>query len=106
MSTAGCCSQLLWVKYQLEDYSNIENNIPVYCDNTSAINLSKNPMQHSKAKHIKIRYHFICDYVQKCVFDIKLVDIDHQWVDIFTKPLFEECFIYIREHLNMTTLLD
>ena len=43
VSAACCYSQLLWVKYQLEDYSSIENNIPLYCDNTSAINLSKNP---------------------------------------------------------------
>ena len=46
----ACCSQLLWVKYQLEVYSSIENNIPVYCDNTNAINLPKNPIQHTKAK--------------------------------------------------------
>ena len=38
--SASCCSQLLWVKYQLENYSSFENNILVYCDNTSAINLS------------------------------------------------------------------
>ena len=63
VSAASCCSQLLWVKYQLEDYSRFEQNIPVFCDNTSAINLTKNPIQHSKAKHIEIRYHFIRDYV-------------------------------------------
>ena len=101
---AYCCSQLLLVKYQLEDYSGIENNISVYCDNTSTINLSKNPINHSKAKHIEIRYHFICDYVQKKVYDVKFVDKDHQWVDIFTKPMSEECFICISEHLNMVTL--
>jgi len=78
VSAACCYSQLLWVKYQLEDYSSIENNIPLYCDNTSAINLSKNPIQHSKAKHIQTRYNFIRDYVQKWVFDVKFVDIDHQ----------------------------
>jgi len=88
----------------LKDYSSIENNIPVYCDNTSAINLSKNPIQHSKAKHIEIRYHSIHHYMQKGVFDTKFVDIDHQWVDTFTKPLSKECFICIREHLNMTSL--
>ena len=73
-----CCSQLLWVKYQLEDYSSTENNIPIYYDNTSAIYLSKNPIQHSKEKHIDIRYHFIRDYVQKRFFDVKFVDTDHQ----------------------------
>ena len=106
VSTTSCCSQLLWVKYQLEDFSSIENNIPVYCDNTSAISLSKNPIHHAKAKNIEIKHHFIYDYVQKVVFDIMHVDINHQWADIFTKPLYEECFIYIREHLNMTSLSD
>ena len=106
MFVACCCSQLLWVKYQLEDYSSIENNITIYCDKTSAIILFKNPIQHSKAKHNEIRYHFICDYMQQRVFNIKFVDIDHQWVDIFTKPLFEDCFIYIREHLNMVSLSE
>jgi len=57
MLAVRCCFQLLWVKYQLEDYSMFENNIPVLCYNTSAINLSKNPIQHSKANHIEIRHH-------------------------------------------------
>jgi len=61
----SCCSQLLWVKYQLEDYYSFENNIQKYCDNISAINLSKNLIQHSKAKNIEIRYHFIHDYMKK-----------------------------------------
>jgi len=54
---ACCCSQLLWVKYQLKDYSSFENNIPIYYDNTSTINQSKNLIQHSKATHIEMRYH-------------------------------------------------
>ena len=106
VSAASCCSQLLWVKYQLEDYSRFEQNIPVFCDNTSAINLTKNPIQHSKAKHIEIRYHFIRDYVQKGIFDITFVDTDHQWVDIFTKALAEERFNFIKENLGLVLLSD
>ena len=102
----SCCSQLLWVKYQLEDYPSFENNIPIYCDNTSLINRSKNPIQHSKAKHTEIRYHFIHDYMQKGVFDIKCVDTDHQCVDIFTKTLSKKCFICMRKCLNVTSLSD
>ncbi|XP_073222091.1 uncharacterized mitochondrial protein AtMg00240-like [Cicer arietinum] len=41
---ANCCSQVLWIKNQLEDYSVWYSHIPIYCDNTSAINLSKNPI--------------------------------------------------------------
>jgi len=106
VSAASCCSQLLWVKYQLEDYNSVEHNIPVLCDNTSAINLSKNPIQHSKAKHIEVRYHFIRDYVQKGVFNMTFVDTDHQWADIFTKPLAEERFKHIRNRLILIYLTD
>jgi len=73
VSTAS--SQLLWVKYRLEDYSCFKNNIHVYCVNTSAINISKNLIQHSKAKHIEIRYNFIRNYVKKGTFDIMFIDI-------------------------------
>jgi len=39
------------------------SQIPLLCDNTSAINLTKNPIQHSTTKHIEIRHHFIRDHV-------------------------------------------
>jgi len=58
-----CWLQLLWIKNQLEDYKVHETNIPVMCDNNIAISLSKNPIFHSRAKHIEIKYHFIRDYV-------------------------------------------
>jgi hypothetical protein len=47
-------------KKTLEDIK-IEYNqlIPIYCDNTSAINISKNPFMHAKTKHIPIKYHFL-----------------------------------------------
>ena len=51
----SCCTQLLWMKKLLRDYGILQDTICVFCDNTSAINLSKNPVQHSKSKHIEIR---------------------------------------------------
>ena len=59
----------------------------VFCDNTSAINLSKNPIQHSKSKHIKIRYHFIQDLVEDKVVCLEFIHTDNQKADIFIKPL-------------------
>jgi len=79
----------------------IENHILVLCDNTSATNLSKNSIQHSRAKHIEVRHHFIRYYVQKSVFNIKFVDTMHQWADIFTKPLAEERFVFFHNNLGM-----
>ncbi|KAK2367888.1 putative mitochondrial protein [Trifolium repens] len=101
ISAAKCCTQLLWMKYQLEDYNITESRIPLYCDDTAAIHLSKNPILHSRAKHIEIKHHFIRDYVQKGTIDIQFIDTEHQWADIFTKPLAIERFDFIKKNLNM-----
>ena len=58
-----CCAQILWIKQQLEDFGIKLTKTPIRCDNTSTINLSKNPVQHSRSKRIEIRYHFIRDHV-------------------------------------------
>jgi hypothetical protein len=66
------------MKYQLEDYQIRIISIPLLCDNTAAIYLSKNPILHSRAKHIEIKHHFVRDYVQKGVIDIQFIDTEHQ----------------------------
>ena len=58
-----CYAQVVWMKNTLEDYKVHLKNIPIKCDNTSAICLTKNLIQHSKTKHIDIRHHFIQDHV-------------------------------------------
>ena len=63
------------------------------CDNTSAINLSKNPIQHSRTRHIEIRHHFLRDHVQKGDISLNFDSTEKQLADIFTKPLNEEQFI-------------
>jgi len=86
--TAGnCCAQILWMKQQLEDYNIFLNHIPLKCDNTSVINLTKNPIMHSRTKHIEIRHHFLRDHINKGNYEIEYVDTKHQLADIFTKPL-------------------
>ena len=89
------------MKSQLEDFQIFESNIPIICDNTSAICLSKNPILHSRAKHIEIKHHLIRDYIQMRILSLKFIDIDHQWADIFTKPLAEDRFNFILKHLSM-----
>jgi len=44
----SCCAQILWIKQQLEDFGLKISKIPLLCDNTSAINLTKNQVQHSR----------------------------------------------------------
>ena len=57
IAATSCCAQLLWMKKLLHDYGITQDTICVFCDNTSAINLSKDPIQHLKSKHIEIWYH-------------------------------------------------
>ncbi|XP_065622786.1 secreted RxLR effector protein 161-like [Quercus suber] len=87
IAAASCCAQLLWMKKLLHDYGITQDTMCVYCDNTSAINLSKNPVQHSKSKHIEIRYHFIRDLVEERTVYLELINTENQKADIFTKPL-------------------
>ncbi|GKD45687.1 retrovirus-related pol polyprotein from transposon TNT 1-94, partial [Tanacetum coccineum] len=64
IALSGCCAQILWMRSQLTDYGFQFNKIPLYCDNKSAIALCYNNFQHSQAKHINVRYHFIKDQVE------------------------------------------
>ena len=89
------------MKQQLSDYEIFLDNIPIRCDNTSAINLSKNPIQHSRTKHIEIR-----DHVQKGDCVLEFVDTKNQLADIFTKPLPKETFFAIRGELGPLDIND
>ncbi|GKF35637.1 hypothetical protein Tco_0112395, partial [Tanacetum coccineum] len=59
IALSGCCLQILWMCSHLTDYGFQFNKIPLYCDSKSAIALCCNNVQHSRAKHIDIHYHFI-----------------------------------------------
>ncbi|XP_073051323.1 secreted RxLR effector protein 161-like [Primulina eburnea] len=64
VATASCCSQLVWMNQMIEDYGFHSDTMIVHCDNSSAIDISKNHVQHSRTKHIDIRHHFIQDLVE------------------------------------------
>eukprot|EP00252_Welwitschia_mirabilis_P018561 TRINITY_DN4120_c1_g1_i6.p1 TRINITY_DN4120_c1_g1~~TRINITY_DN4120_c1_g1_i6.p1 ORF type:complete len:221 (-),score=23.51 TRINITY_DN4120_c1_g1_i6:406-1023(-) len=59
IAAGACCAQLSWMRQMLVDFGVEIPTIKMYCDNTSAINIAKNPVQHSRTKHIDIRHHFI-----------------------------------------------
>ena len=65
------------------------------CENTSVINLSKNPAMHSRTKYIDIRHHFLRDHISKGDCCIEFIDSEHQLADIFTKPLARDRFFFI-----------
>ena len=76
------------------------------CDDTSAINLSKNSIQHSHTKHIDIQHHFLCDHVFKGNISLDFISTDKQIASIFTKPLKEDIFVNLRRELGMCSIFD
>jgi hypothetical protein len=101
ISTGSCCAQLLWMKQTLLDYGLKFKEIPLLCDNESAIKIANNPVQHSRTKHIDIWYHFLRDHVSKGDIKIDGVSTDDQLADIFTKLLDESRFCKLRNELNV-----
>nr|GFA18037.1 hypothetical protein [Tanacetum cinerariifolium] len=87
IALSGCCAQILWMRSQLTDYGLGFNKIPMYCDNKSAIALCCNNVQHSRSKHIDIRYHFINEQVENGVIELYFVNTEYQLADLFTKAL-------------------
>jgi hypothetical protein len=88
IATATCYTQVLWMIQTLADLEvKYIAPISIHCDNTSAINVSKNPVFHSKTKHIPIKYHFLREQVTNTVVSLHYVPLKDHIADIFTKPL-------------------
>ncbi|GJV94281.1 retrovirus-related pol polyprotein from transposon TNT 1-94 [Tanacetum coccineum] len=100
----GCSAQILWMRSQLTDYGFQFNKIPLYCDNKSAIALCCNNVQHSRAKHIDVRYHFIKEQVENGIVELYFVWTEYQLSNIFTKPLPRERFNFLIEKLGMRSM--
>nr|GEV14266.1 hypothetical protein [Tanacetum cinerariifolium] len=83
------------------DYGLGFNKIPMYCDNKSAIALCCNNVQHSRSKHIDIRYHFIKEQVENGVIELYFINMEYQLADLFTKALSKDRFEFLINKLGM-----
>nr|GFA08694.1 retrovirus-related Pol polyprotein from transposon TNT 1-94 [Tanacetum cinerariifolium] len=68
----------------------------------AAIDISCNPIQHSRTKHIDVRYHFIKEKVEKGIVELFFVGTEYQLADLFTKALPVERFQYLVRRLDQT----
>ncbi|GJS46703.1 retrovirus-related pol polyprotein from transposon TNT 1-94 [Tanacetum coccineum] len=91
----------LEMRSQLTDYGLRFNKIPMYYDNKSAIVLCCNNVQHSRSKHIDIRFHFIKEQVKNGVVELYFVNTEYQLADIFTKALGRERTEFLINKLGM-----
>ena len=82
----------------------IKDPIVIFCDNISAMNISKSLVMHSKTKHISIKYHFVRELVQDKEIRLEYVHSKEKISDIFTKPLPKDAFLYLRDKLGVIPL--
>ncbi|GKB69554.1 putative ribonuclease H-like domain-containing protein [Tanacetum coccineum] len=82
---ANCYGQVLWIQNQMLDYGFNFMNTKIYIDNESTICIVKNPVFHSKTKHIKIRHHFIRDSYEKRLIQVIKIHTDHNVDDLLIK---------------------
>nr|GEU77329.1 phospholipase-like, aminotransferase-like mobile domain protein [Tanacetum cinerariifolium] len=100
VSLSACYAQVLWMRTQLTYYGFHFDKIPMYCDSKAAIAISCNHVQHSRTKHIDVRYHFIKEKVEKGIVELFFVETEYQLVGLFTKAFPVERFKYLVRRLE------
>jgi hypothetical protein len=71
----------------MRDYKITYKSVPLMCDSSNVICLAQNPVFHGRAKHVKVRHHFLRDHIEKGDIEMKYIDTERQLADSFTKPL-------------------
>ncbi|GJU24278.1 hypothetical protein Tco_1162899 [Tanacetum coccineum] len=101
IALSGCCLKSFGGEHNFHYGFMDFNKIPMYCDNKSAIALCCNNVQHSRSKHIDIRFHFIKEHVENGVIELYFVNTEYQLADIFTKALGRERIEFLINKLGM-----
>ena len=102
VAATACACQAIWLKGVLEEMgSKQDQSITVWCDNSSTIKLSKNPVLHGRSKHIHVRFHFLRNLTHDGVIKLVHCDTSQQVADILTKPLKLEAFMELRARMGV-----
>ncbi|GKE51675.1 putative ribonuclease H-like domain-containing protein [Tanacetum coccineum] len=101
VAASSCCGQVLWIQNQMLDYGYNFMNTKIHIDNESTICIVKNPVFHSKTKHIEIRHHFIRDSNEKKLIQMIKIHTDHNVADLLTKAFDVRRFQYLIASIGM-----
>ncbi|GKC82588.1 putative ribonuclease H-like domain-containing protein, partial [Tanacetum coccineum] len=101
VAATNCYGQVLWIQNQILDYGFNFMNTKIYIDNESTICIVKNPVFHSKTKHIEIRHHFIKDTYEKWLIQVIKIHIDHNVADLLTKAFHVGRFQYLTASIGI-----
>ncbi|XP_026434325.1 uncharacterized protein LOC113331897 [Papaver somniferum] len=105
ISASIATSHVVWLRRTMEDIQEKQEGCTeIFCDNKSAIVMSKNSVEHYKARHIKLKYHFIREAVENGKIELQYYKMEDQLVDIFTKALPKGKFQNFRELLGVVII--
>ncbi|GKF17925.1 putative ribonuclease H-like domain-containing protein [Tanacetum coccineum] len=104
VAAANCCGQVLWIQNQMMDYNFNFMKTKIHIDNESTICIVKNPVYHSRTKHIEIRHHFIRDCYEKRLIDVIKIHTDANVVDLLTKGFDVTSFNFLVVSIGMINL--
>jgi hypothetical protein len=98
--SASC--EAIWLRKLLTGLFDLEMEATtILCDNQSYIKMIENSVFHDRSKHIEIRYHYICDMVQRGALKLQYISMDEQVADVLTKPLSRIKFEHFRDKLGI-----
>ncbi|KAK4408869.1 Retrovirus-related Pol polyprotein from transposon RE1 [Sesamum angolense] len=102
IAAAATSNQAIWLRRILEDIGEKqEEPTTIYCDNKSAIAITKNPVQHSRTKHIDIKYHSLREATTRGEIELKYCSTEEQLADIFTKASPRNKFEELRKNIGV-----
>ncbi|GJT62190.1 putative ribonuclease H-like domain-containing protein [Tanacetum coccineum] len=104
VAAVSCCGQVLWLQNQLLDYGFNFMNTIIHIDNQSTICIIKNPVYHSKTKHIEIRHHFIRDCYEKKLIQVQKIHTDLNVADLLTKAFDGPRFNFLLVNIGMLSI--
>ncbi|PNX85069.1 retrotransposon-related protein [Trifolium pratense] len=102
VAAAYCASQIVWMRRILDKLGHSQSGSTVmFCDNSSTIKLSKNPVLHGRCKHIDVRFHFLRDLTKEGIVELVFCGTQEQVADVMTKPLKLDIFLKLRSLLGV-----
>ncbi|GJY34936.1 hypothetical protein Tco_0419405 [Tanacetum coccineum] len=101
VATASCYGQVLWIQNQMLDYCFNFMNTKFHIDNENTICIVKNPVYHSKTKHIEIKHHFIRDSYEKKLIRVEKIHTDFNVADLLTKAFDGPRFNFLVVNIGM-----
>ncbi|GJZ60017.1 putative ribonuclease H-like domain-containing protein [Tanacetum coccineum] len=104
VAASSCCGQVLWIQNQLLDYGYNFMHTKIYIGNESTICIVKNPVFHSKTKHVEIRHHFIRDSNEKKLIQMIKIHTDQNVADLLIKAFDVSRFQYLIASIGMLNL--